>query len=137
MKIYLPIIIHKDNLNDYDEIGRSGKNQINPSKKGVLAYRNTLCEYKRYKHLRSHVEKRFVQAMLLRYIHNHGGRILNKVPGDGMHYYVVSHHEALKKMAAKLRDGPYSTIIDDASIQSFSTDDMEIDNDFNISDIVF
>ena len=137
MSVYLPIIIHKDKLRPYDEIGRGGRNQNNPAKTETMEYRNTLCLEERYKILHRNAEKRRIQEMLLGFITERGGRILNKVPHDDMHYYVVSNSVALIKMATKLRDGPDPTMIDDASIHSFPTDDMDLEDGFKVTEIVF
>lgn len=133
----LPIFVRKNRLQYHDVGVRGGRNQSNRFTKRMLAYRNTLCEEERYTLLRSHAAKRRVQEMLLGFVERHGGRVMKQVPRSETHCYVVSRRKALSIMAAKLREGPDLTAIDDGSIQSYPTDDMDTDDDFNIKEIMF
>jgi hypothetical protein len=99
----------------------------------------------RYRLLQSNAEKRRVQEMLLGFIEEHNGRVVQLVPGSTTRCYIVSRRAALQICAAKLRDGPFPVdddddddhLLDDGTIHTFPTDDLSVNHDFNINEIIF
>jgi hypothetical protein len=136
-RIFLPFIIRKNRLR-YNDVGaRGGRNQSNRFTQSMLAYRNKLCVEELYVLRQTNAEKRRIQEMLLEFVERNDGRVVKDIRHRKGYCYVVPRQEALTVMAAKLREGPDITAIDDGSIGTISTQSLEVDNDVNISEISF
>jgi hypothetical protein len=71
-----------------------------------------------YIYLRKHKESRRVQEMALDVFLINGGRFLKAIPGRKGFFYVLSRREALRVIAAKLRELPDRTWIDPAPVNT-------------------
>jgi hypothetical protein len=93
--------VDTDDINEMDVLaGRGGKVNNHP---GNIRYRNVVSETKAQYKNASRTDKTTLVKIVVKHVHNYGGRFLKKDKKDGGRYFVMTEAEARKKTSQALR----------------------------------
>jgi hypothetical protein len=93
--------VDTDDINEMDVLaGRGGKVNNHP---GNIRYRNVVSETKAQYKNASRTDKTALVKIVVKHVHNYGGRFLKKDKKDGGRYFVMTEAEARKKTSQALR----------------------------------